>query len=113
MGKPIGTSEKKTNVTISPANMLAKRRMVSESTRARWLTISMEHQRRQSRHGPQEVLQVADSAVLKSLTLVVDEGTNSAAQRNDGHAVGDSKPGTMPIRLQNRMKRASTARNAV
>src|ERR1035437_9963545 len=30
-----------TRVTCSPANMLAKRRMVSESGRARWLTSSM------------------------------------------------------------------------
>ena len=34
-------TEKKAIVTRSPANMLAQRRMVSESTRARWLTISM------------------------------------------------------------------------
>ena len=37
----MGTSEKKTKVTMSPANMLANKRMVSESTRARWLMSSI------------------------------------------------------------------------
>ena len=40
-GTPTETMEKKAMVTRSPANMLAQRRMVNESTRARWLTISM------------------------------------------------------------------------
>ena len=41
MGTPIGISEKNTSVTKSPANMLAKRRMVSDNMRARWLMISI------------------------------------------------------------------------
>ena len=32
MGTPMGTSEKKTKVTMSPANMLANKRMVSGDT---------------------------------------------------------------------------------
>ena len=37
MGMPIGIMEKKTRVIRSPAKMLAQRRTVSESRRAKWL----------------------------------------------------------------------------
>ena len=40
-GTPTEIMEKKAIVTRSPANMFAQSRMVSESTRAKWLTISM------------------------------------------------------------------------
>src|SRR5271165_346531 len=43
------------------------------------------HERRQCGHGSGKVLQVADSCVLESLSLVIHERTNSAAQGDNGY----------------------------
>src|SRR5208283_4505260 len=43
------------------------------------------HQRREGWHGPGEVLQVANTSVFESLSLVVHKGADRAAQGNDGH----------------------------
>ena len=111
-------------VTMSPANMLAQRRTVNESTRARWLTISMGNIKidsgtRMNRDmlesdGPRKCCSVVcDSLFADSLDVVVHEGADRASQRNKGTAVGDSKPGINPIRLQIRMKKARVIRKGV
>ena len=57
IGITIGINVKNTRITMSLANMLAKRRMVSDRTRARWLNISMGNISGASHHtGPMKFL---------------------------------------------------------
>ena len=85
-GTARNVSERKVAVIFSPANMFAKRRMVNDSGRAKWLINSMGTMSgARSRHGAGEVRQIpADALGSKTHPVVVEEHADGQTRGHGG-----------------------------